>query len=737
MRLLRLILVLGVAHAGLLSSEAQAQTCPPDADGDTYTTCGADNDPNTLSDNDCNDDPAQGGASIFPGATEACDSIDSDCDGSLVDEFDDSDSDADPDCTDPDDDDDGSLDGSDCEPLDASIYPGADEQCDGIDSDCDGLSDGQDYDIGGGPGAQLAPEVASHLPGGVVIPDATWNGPPSVTPDSLAVQGLIGPIHDLDVTLQINHSFREDLTIELTSPQGTTITLASGMASGQTLTDTVLDDDATVPVDTDTPPPGMTGSFTPIDSLSAFNGEQGIGSWTLTIRDNLSQLTSSGSLFEWSLHFTLIEPDDTDGDGWIGDCLPYGDCDDDDASTSPEAIDCPADGIDNDCDTQLDEGGDEDSDSYLDDSCPGGDDCDDTNASVHPGIDFDNDTFNVCDDCNDLINTVYPGAAIVCGDGIDQDCSGFDEPLDADQDSYIDILCAGGDDCDDSVASVNPGVDSDGDGSNACDDCNDGSSLQFPGNSEGWDSVGSCDDFLDNDCDGYIDQDGVDLDSDGANGCDDCDDSDASIGPESVEICEDSIDQDCDGTDLLSDLDSDGVASIACGGKDCDDDNDDNYPGNDELCDGIDQDCSSVPDDAPDLDGDGFGPCDGDCDDSDPSVFQAAPELCDEIDNNCDGVIDEGFVRDSDQDGFEDAACGGPDCDDTQASIAPGAGEDCADGIDNNCDGFIDDLDSGADPLCAQGCSCAAVSPREAAHPAWLLALLPALLRRRRGASAT
>ena len=474
----------------------------------------------------------------------------------------------------------------------------------------------------------------------------------------------------------------------------------------------------------------MTGSFTPQQPLSTFDGEHPIGAWTLSITDDQFH-GPANQLWSWGLYFTLLEPDDDDGDGWIGDCLPYGDCDDTVATTNPVAPDCPGDGIDDDCDASVDEGGDEDGDGYLDATCLGGDDCNDNNSSLHPGIDFDNDGANACDDCNDLLASVYPGAPVACGDGIDQDCDGFDEPLDFDQDGYSDITCPGGDDCDDSDATVNPGTDSDGDGSHACDDCNDGSDQQFPDNAEGWDHPGSCDDFLDNDCDGYIDQDGIDLDGDGANACNDCDDADPALGPAASEVCDDGIDQDCDGSDQLGDEDGDGTDSEACGGEDCDDANADNFPGNPELCDNLDQNCSGTPDDAPDLDEDGLGPCQGDCDDTDPSVFEGAVELCDETDNDCDDVIDEGFVRDSDLDGFEDSACGGPDCDDTDVSVSPNATEDCSDSIDNDCDGQLDQDDS----QCQQGCTCDASSVG-AASP-WVLSLLPLIaLRRRRLRSA-
>ena len=730
MRAFSTVFLVILALQAFTAGESWAQTCD-DLDGDGHTTCGADGILATTADNDCNDDPAVGGTFIYPGATEACDSIDSNCDGSLVDGFADTDGEGTPDCIDDDDDGDGSLDTADCDPLEATTYPGAPESCDGIDSDCDGLDDGQDYDIGGQPGSQLPAETASHTPP-IVVNDPAFSGTGGITTDSLAVVGLVGAISDLDVSLSITTLVpRDDLTVELSSPEGTTIRLLANVAApfgaALSFTNTVLDDEASIPVSTPSPPPGMTGSFSPEQALSTFDGESPIGAWTLTITDDAVNL-SSGQLWNWSLLFTLIEPDDDDDDGWIGDCLPYGDCDDTSATTNPAAPDCPTDGVDNDCDGQTDEGADNDGDGYTDATCPGGDDCDDNNSSLNPGIDFDADSFNACDDCNDLLASVYPGAPISCGDGIDQDCDGFDEPLDFDQDGYSDILCPGGDDCDDGDATVNPGTDNDNDGSDSCEDCNDGSDQQFPGNTEGWSDPSSCADFVDNDCDGFIDQDGVDLDGDGANACNDCDDSDPALAPGLTEVCDDGIDQDCDGSDQIGDEDGDGAASLFCGGEDCDDSDADRFPGNPEICDGIDQDCSGTPDDAPDLDEDGVAPCDGDCDDTDPSVYQGAIELCDEIDNDCDDVIDEGIVRDSDLDGFEKEACGGEDCDDTSVATAPGADEDCSDGLDNDCNGVADEADS----QCQQGCSCEAAAGSSRGSGAWLLLLAPTLLRRRR-----
>lgn len=157
---------------------------------------------------------------------------------------------------------------------------------------------------------------------------------------------------------------------------------------------------------------------------------------------------------------------DGDGDGYGDtsgaelDCLggeapagsvdEGGDCDDANAGIHPGARE-ECDGIDQDCNGQIDDGlpgtqlwQDADGDGFGDGSNPSIVDC----AGPVTGY-VAND-----DDCDDFSAVIYPGAAEFC-DGADDDCDGVipDDEADADQDGELACL-----DCDDLNPNPCPGA---------------------------------------------------------------------------------------------------------------------------------------------------------------------------------------------------------------------------------------------------------------------------------------
>ena len=158
---------------------------------------------------------------------------------------------------------------------------------------------------------------------------------------------------------------------------------------------------------------------------------------------------------------------------------------------------------------------------------------------------------------------------------------------------------------------------------------------------------------------------------------------------------------------FCGDEDGDGYQGALCGGSDCNDGDSAINPAAEEDCaDGVDNDCDGGVDyldgECPcfDDDGDGFGSivCGGrDCADNDPAVHPDADEDCGSVDRDCSG---DPFDKDFDGDGYLDLACGGADCDDSTIGVRPGAPEGC-DAIDTDCDGFLGEreIDNDGDGL--------------------------------------
>ncbi len=164
-----------------------------------------------------------------------------------------------------------------------------------------------------------------------------------------------GTITDLDVSLSTTHTYVGDLIFTLThNTTGTSVVLidrpgftGTGFGCDDDDVEATMDDEASLPVEDECgSTPALAGLLIPQEALSAFDGEDIAGQWTLNVSDNAGQDT--GSVQEWCLVPALmIDDPDTDGDS-VPDSADN--CSD---IANPTQADGDADGIGNLCDADL------------------------------------------------------------------------------------------------------------------------------------------------------------------------------------------------------------------------------------------------------------------------------------------------------------------------------------------------------------------------------------------------
>ncbi|MDP2310583.1 MAG: putative metal-binding motif-containing protein, partial [Pseudomonadota bacterium] len=376
---------------------------------------------------------------------------------------------------------------------------------------------------------------------------------------------------------------------------------------------------------------------------------------------------------------------DADGDGYTTDV----DCDDAHATVNPDATEV-CDGLDNDCDTTVDEDVGDATTWYAD---ADGDGHGDAGAAT-VACEAPADAVTEADDCDDADATAFPGAAEVCN-GTDDDCDGsVDEDAedvgtfyaDADGDGYGDPITA--------VTACEASPDEVADGT----DCDDADAAIHPDAAEA-----DCDDPVDYNCDGSVGY--ADADGDGVAACEDCDDTDAGRSPLLPEVCDEAdTDEDCDAVADTEDPSAD-PATWSIWYRDGDGDTYGDAASSVAACD--------LPA--------GYVTNDDDCDDTSSGVSPADSEVCDaaNVDEDCDGAADDSdsaasgkatWYLDADADTYGDAAtttsaCDAPsgyvtnddDCNDTSSGVSPADSEVCdAANVDEDCDGAADDSDTAA-----------------------------------------